>query len=145
MKKEEIKELVAELFREQMATRPSVFRRLWEWATPYISTFLTTAIVFALGMLTMAIIANYSPLTTKTTLEHQAAIGGAVIPFPNASPLPSPWNSLPGDWTVLLLEGEIVDSPLTNTSAPPLPSNPQADAGQAPSTRLLRPLIRRMQ
>ena len=153
MKKEEIKELVAELFREQMATRPSVFRQLWEWLTPHIVPviigvifgMLLTGMLFDSRSPLATLTTNHSPLTTKTTLEHQAAIGGAAIPpfsilaQPNASPLPSLWNSPPGDWIE-----EIADTPFTNTSSEEAsPSSPQVGSGQANSlelypTRLLR-------
>ena len=142
MKKEEIRELFAELFREQMATRPSVFRRLWDWATPYTVPFivgvifgmLLTGVLFDSRSPLATLTTNHSPLTTKTTLEHQAAIGGAAIPFPNASPLPSPWNSPPGDWIE-----ESADTPFTNTSSEEAsPSSPQVGNGQENSQELYR-------
>ena len=117
--------------------KPSKIQSLWNWGKPYI-------IPFVIGVIVGVLITNLLPLTTNhSTLERQAAQGGAAVPpftkstQSNASPLPSPSNSLPGDW----IEG-IVDSPSMSISAPPLPSNPQADAGQVPSTRLFRPLIR---
>ena len=136
--KEELEQLVAEL-REQLQQakeKPTTIRKLWNWCKPYIIPFILGVIV---GVLSACGLSSAISIPQATTIEQQAAQGGAAVPFPNASPLPSPSNSLPGDWIE-----EIVDLPSMNISELPLPSNPQADDGQAPSTRLLRPLIRRM-
>jgi hypothetical protein len=96
-------------------------------------------IPFILGM----IIGNFGqPLsfvsTPQTTLEQQAALGGAAIPFPNSKPSPtlsvSPPNNSKTEPTPALWK---------SLSEPPLPPSPQADNGQTKSTKLSRPLLRR--
>ena len=106
---------------------PSTVQKYWDWCKPYI-------IPFVIGVIVGVLITNHLPLTTNhSTFERQAAIGGAAIPFPNASPLPSPLNSLPGDWIE-----ESADTPFTRVSDETLPSNPQADNGQESSQGLYR-------
>jgi len=74
-----------------------------------------------------------------TTIEHQAALGGAAIPFPSVTPSPMPSEPPLGDWNAAT-----ADSPSMSPSELPLPDSPQADAGQTRSTRLFRPLLRRI-
>ena len=45
---EKIRELFTELFREQMATRPSVFRQLWDWAKPNLPVAICCVIICVL-------------------------------------------------------------------------------------------------
>jgi hypothetical protein len=75
--------------------------------------------------------------TPQTTLEQQAATGGAAIPFPNGKPSPtlsvSPSNNSQTEPTPALWK---------SLSEPPSPSNPQADNGQTKSTKSSRPLLR---
>ena len=131
---------IEDLLLKLTETKPSRLRSLWNWCKPYIIPFILGMIVG--GLLQHVAIA---PQPQATTIERQAATGGAAIPFLNVSPLQSHLNSLLGDSTELLGEGEIAGTPSMSTSAPPLPLNQQVDSGQAPSTRLLRPLIRQTQ
>ena len=115
--------------------KPSILRQCWNWCKPYIIPFLLGVLV---GILATAVCGLPSAVFPPT-LERQAAVGGAAIPFPNESPLPSPSNSLPGDSIT-----ESTASSSTNISELPLPPSLQADNGQTNSQRLFhRPLVRR--
>ena len=98
------------------------------WLKPYV-------IPFFLGM----IIGNFAAVVfaPQPTLEQQAALGGAVIPFPNGSPSPSPSYLPPKD-----SKAGANGSSWKNTSELPSPVNRPADNGQAASTRLFRRLVR---
>ena len=90
-----------------------------------------------IGVMIGLLIANFPTLTTHhsplTTLEQQAATGGAAIPFLKESHLPSLLNSPPGD-----SKTESADSSSMSISEPPLPNSRQADNGQANSQKLFR-------
>ena len=83
------------------------------------------------------------PVVTST-LEQQAAAGGAVIPFPSVSPSPPPLTTPPSDlWEPSPTEEAEEEEELngctsTNTSEESSPSSPQADSGQTTSTRFYR-------
>jgi hypothetical protein len=77
--------------------------------------------------------------SSSTTLEQQAALGGAAIPFPSDNPSPTPSN-LPQRTSTA---GATAASS-TNIFEPPSPSSQQADSGQQDSTRYSRPLLRRV-
>ena len=136
---EQLQQRIAEL---EARLKPSAFREFWNWSKshwlkPYIIPFILGMLVGWLSAAACGLPSAVS-ITQTTTLEQQAATGGAAIPFPNASPLPSPWNSPPGDWIE-----ESAGIPFTRVSDETLPSNPQADNGRANSqglfpTRLLR-------
>ena len=106
--------------------------------------YLSRWLLFAMLLVAIGLhLSSCSPVPPSapaqpTTLEHQAALGGAVIPFPNGNPSPMPSAMPLGDWS-----GEIADSPSMSPSEPPLLDSPQADAGQTRSTRFYRPLFRR--
>jgi hypothetical protein len=125
---------IDEILLKLMEKEPSTFQKIWNWAKPFI-------IPFILGAIFSGLIQQQIPFTlnTRTTIEQQAATGGAAIPFPSGSPLPSPSAPPPEDWKA----GQTAAS-LTNTSEPPSPPSPLADKGQTKSTRLFRPLFRRM-
>ena len=84
------------------------------------------------------------PVATQqtSTLEQQAAAGGAAIPFPSVSPSPPPLTTPPSDsWEpspTEEAEEELNGCTSTNTSEESSPSSPQADAGQTTSTRFYR-------
>jgi hypothetical protein len=110
--------------------KPSVLRKLWNKCKPYFLPFL-------FGMM----LGNFiQPLLwidiAPATLERQAAMGGAAIPFPNETTLPSP-SALPPSDSNKGASGLL----WKNISALPLPNNRQADAGQTKSTRLFRRLV----
>ena len=69
--------------------KPSRIRQLWNWGKPHIIPFTFGVIV---GMLSAAVCGLPSAVNTpqpvigqKTTLEQQAATGGAAVPFPIVS------------------------------------------------------------
>jgi len=116
---------------------PSALQRIWTWCKPYLVPFILGMI---LGGLTFGGCGKIPTLfNTLTTIEKQAALGGAAIPFPSGNPLPSPSPLPPGDSTA-----ESTASSLMSTSAEPSPSSPQADGGKTKLTRSFRPLIRRI-
>ena len=139
MTKKELENLVAEL-RAELATskQPSTIRQFWTWCKPYLVPFILGA-MFGGAVAYSAAVCGLPSAVSQTTLEHQAALGGAAIPFRSGNPSPSLSVSLPRDSNM-----GIADSSLTNTSELPLPPNPQADNGQMPSTRFYRPLIQRI-
>jgi hypothetical protein len=112
-----------------MEKKPTAWQKLWNRIKPHI-------IPFILGMIFGGLLTQSIPFV-QTSLEHQAALGGAAIPFPSGKPSPSLSALLPSDWNE-----EKSDSSLTSTSALLLPDNQQADAGQAASTKLFRRLVR---
>ena len=107
--------------------KPSGIRKFWDRFKPYIVPFILGMMVGNFGQVWSFV---YRP---QTPIEQQAALGGAVIPFPNGNPSPSFLALPPKDSTV-----ERNGSSLTNISEPPLPPNRQADNGQTRSTRLFR-------
>ena len=129
---------IEETLRQLTTKKPSAVRNLWNWCKPYI-------IPFVLGMIVGGLFVNVPisaiPVANRQTsiLEHQAALGGAAIPFPSGSPSPSP-SALPLiDWME-----EPTDLSSTSISEEPSPNNPQADSGRTPSTRFYRLPLRRM-
>jgi len=126
----------------RIEVKPSTVRKFWDWAKPYIVPFIFGVIV---GGMFVNIPTPAFPLVSKISsnstpkLEQQAASGGAAIPFPSESPLPSPLTPPPG----YLIE-EMTDSSLTSISEEPSPPVPQVDNGQRTSRRYSRPLLRRM-
>jgi len=124
------------ILRKLVEPKPSMFRQFWDWAKPYIVPFIFGVIVGGLTFGGQWQLPNVVP--PRTTIEHQAAQGGAAIPFPNGNLSPVPLTLPLGDWSE-----EIADSPSMSLFEEPSPSNPQADAGQTRSTRFYRPLFRR--
>ena len=138
MTKKELENLVAELQMQLTASKqPTTIRQCWTWCKPYLVPFILGMIV---GGLTVTFWQSPAiPGITQTTLEKQAALGGAAIPFQSGNPSPSLSASPPTN-----SKAETTASLWMNTSEPPLPPNPQADNGHMPLTRLFRPLIRRI-
>jgi hypothetical protein len=114
-----------------MEEKPSMIQKLWDQFKPYIIPFILGMMVGTIGQPLSFV---YRP---QATTEQQAALGGAVIPFQNSSPSPSPLVLPPKDSTA-----EWSGSSLTNIFEPPLPANRQADNGQTTSTKLFRRLVR---
>ncbi|MDR0328411.1 MAG: hypothetical protein LBI05_08965, partial [Planctomycetaceae bacterium] len=106
--------------------KPSKFRQFLDRYKQYI-------IPFVIGLLIGVLSSPNSYLLTSNSLPQQAATGGAAIPFPSGSSLPSLLYSPLGNST-----GEPTDSSLTSTSEESSPSNPQADNGQKTSTQYYR-------
>ena len=105
-----------------------VLQKFWKWLKPFLLGVIIGYFVLPSSFVSFP----------QTTIERQAALGGAAIPFPSGSPSPTlsaspPKNSKAGATAYSWM----------NISAPPLPGNPQADNGQTQSTRLFRPLNRR--
>jgi len=127
MTKKELENLVAELQTQLAASKqPSTIRRFWTWCKPYLVPFILGALLGS--------IVTYSAVcglpSAISTLEQQAALGGAVIPFPSGNSSPS--------LLALPLKNSKAEStaPLwMSTSEPPLQGSPQADNGQRTSTR----------
>jgi hypothetical protein len=116
--------------------KPSRTRQLWNRVKPYLIPFILGVIV---GTTLSAASCRLLPASFSTTLEHQAATGGAVIPFGNASPSPMLSSEPQGIWTT-----ELIDLSLTNESEPPSQPSPQADNGQESSQESSRrTLLRR--
>jgi len=139
MTKKELENLVTEL-RAQLvtSTQPSTIRQCWNWAIPSIIPFILGMILGGFVAYSVAV-CGLPSANFPTTLEQQAALGGAAIPFPSGNPSPSLWTSLPKNSTK-----ESTASLWMNTSEPPLPRNPRADNGQPPSTRFYRLPLRGM-
>jgi len=83
MNKKELELLLAEQneqLKQAMALiavlqKPSKVRKYWDWCKPYI-------IPFIIGVMVGVLITNHSPLTTNhSTIERQAAQGGAAVPL----------------------------------------------------------------
>jgi len=139
MTKKELEHLVAELQTQLTASKqPSTIRRFWNRAKPSIIPFILGMILGGFAAYSAAV-CGLPSVVSQTSLEKQAALGGAVIPFPSGNPSPSLSASPPSDSNV-----GTADSSLTTPSEPPLLNSPQADNGQTPSTRLFRPLIRQI-
>ena len=160
---QQIKEEKAQLIAER--NKPSMFRNSWNWAKPYIIPFIFGVIVgglvVSIPIPTMPFVSQQSAKLEQqapvvATLEQQAALGGAAVPFPSVSPSPPPLNSPPSDWSMEeameenmeenreeMEQSEPIDSSLTTTSESPSPSSPQADSGETPSTRYYRLPLRR--
>jgi len=141
MTKKELEQQNAELLenlRQLMAEneKPSAFKKFWNWGKPYIIPFILGMILgLVVGIGGQSIpLGNLTPLT----IEKQAALGGAVIPFPNVSPSPSHSTSPQGN-----SPAESTASSLTNTCAPPSPPSLQVDDGQRILRRSYSPLLRR--
>jgi hypothetical protein len=90
-------------------------------------------IPFILGMILGGVAANCLLPSAQPTLEQQAALGGAAIPFPSGSPSPMLSTSPPE-----ISEAESTASSLMNISEPPLPPSPPAESGQMNSQRSFR-------
>jgi hypothetical protein len=131
-----IDEILLKLIEER--EKPSSLLKIWQWIKPYI-------IPFVLGMIT----GNFcqAPILfapqPQTSIEQQAALGGAAIPpFSNwtqQSGSPSPGlATLPPE----NLMKESNDFSSMSTSALSLPVNRPADAGQTTLPRLLNPRTR---
>jgi len=133
MTKKELENLVAEL-RAELATskQPSTIRQFWTWYKPYLVPFILGA-MFGGAVAYSATVCGLPSAVSSTTLEHQAALGGAAIPFRSGNPSPSLLASPPEN-----SKTESTASTLMSTSEPPLPPNPRADNGQIPSTRFYR-------
>jgi len=140
MTKKELEQMNAELqasLRQLLEAKEKPFKivQFWNWFKHYI-------IPLIVGMIVGLFIAHYSSLTTNhlplTTIEQQAASGGAAIPFPSGTPSPTPSTSLPQDSTA-----ESTASSWMSTFEPPSPSNPQADSGQTNSQRSYRQTLLR--
>ena len=121
--------------------KPTAFCAFWRgcqegfllgayWIMPY-------TIAFLLGVFSCTLVNEYKrPQVTKNeqqTLEQQAALGGAAIPFPSGSP--SPWllTTPPKD-----LPAESTAHWWMSTFEPPSQANPQADNGQTNSQESFR-------
>ena len=115
--------------------KPTALSAALNWSKPYIVPFVFGAI---LGFL-ISFVSQPQTTSQHQTIQQQAALGGAVIPFPNGSLSPSPLALLPNDSNV-----GTADSSLTNSSELPLHVSRPADAGQTNSMRLFRPLGQRM-
>ena len=115
--------------------KPSGIRKFWDRFKPYIVPFILGMMV---GTFSAAVCGLPSAVfTPQTPIEQQAALGGAVIPFPNGNPSPSPLYALPRD-SKAERNGGVQTPSLTNISEPPSPPNPPVDNGQTRSTRLFR-------
>ena len=112
----------------------AAFCRLWAAVSKYIIPFVLGIIAGSVWQ--PPVLFQQQP----ATLEQQAALGDAAIPFPSGKPSPMPATPLPKD-----SNREPSGSSWTSPSELPLPANRQADAGQTTSTRLFKPLIRRTQ
>ena len=159
----EMQELLLKLLAER--NRPSMFRQFWDRCKPHIITIILVMIVcgqFVYIATQAKPVANQQSAKLEqqapvvATLEQQAALGGAAVPFPSVSPSPPPLNSPPSDWSMEeameenmeenreeMEQSEPIDSSLTTTSESPSPSSPQADSGETPSTRYYRLPLRR--
>ena len=115
--------------------KPSRIRRLWNWGKPYIIPFILGMIVGSAAVSLLPTADSHLP--SPSTLEQQAATGGAVIPFPSGKPSPSLLVS-----PLIGSTKEPSGSSLTSPFEPPSPANPQADNGLTESTRLFRRLTR---
>ena len=124
---------IEELLQQLTQKKPSLLRRLVNWCKPFIIPFILGMLVggIAVPIALQGKAANFS--------QQQAALGGAVIPFPSVSPSPS-LSALP------LIDSmqEPSGCTSTSTSEESSPSNPQADAGQTTSIRFYRTLRRLM-
>jgi hypothetical protein len=131
-----------EILRRMTEKKPSKIRQLWNFCKPYI-------IPFVFGMLFGHFVSMpfaFSPQPTiehKTTLEQQAAQGGAAIPFPSGNPSPTLSTPPPENSTALgdrreTAETQSTASSLTKISEPPSLPNPQADNGQTNSQKSFR-------
>jgi hypothetical protein len=115
----------------------ATLRRLWKWGKPYI-------IPFILGMLFGQLVSlpfTFTPqpvIEQRTTLEQQAALGGAVIPFPSGNSSPMLSTSPPKNSEGYEPPTESTASMWKKVSEPLLPSNPQADTGQTNSQKSFR-------
>ena len=120
-------------------SRASMIQRFWAWCK---QNYQTLVVSILLSLLIVTNVPNpiryFVDKPQPTTIEQQAAQGGAVVPFWNDKPSPVPLKSPPEN-----LKRERIGSPSMSTSDSPLPPNPQADNGQKESTRSFRPLIRR--
>jgi hypothetical protein len=137
MTKKELETRVAELERlllKQTEKKPSRTQQCWNRVKPYIIPFI---LGMMLGTALSATAYRLHPTASPTTLEQQAALGGAAIPFPSVSPLPM-LSALPQDNSTT----ESTASKWMSPSEPPLPDNPPADDGLTNSTRLFRRLAR---
>ena len=131
----QLTEMVRQLLEAKQ--KPSVLLQWWNRCKSYIIPIILVMIVcgqFAYIAIQTKPIANQQ----STILEHQAAVGGAAVPFPSVSPLPPLLTSPPEN----LIE-EPSDSMSTNTSEESSPNNPQADSGQKTSERYYRLPLRR--
>jgi hypothetical protein len=99
---------------------------------PYIIPFILGMMV---GYLMFGTTGNLLPpaFDTRTTIEQQAARGGAAIPFPSGNPSPTLWSP-PQENS----KTELTASLWMSTSEPPLPNSPQVDNGQTNSQRSFR-------
>ena len=116
--------------------KPSRIGQFWKWIKPYIIPFILGMILGGTAVILLPSASSRLP-SPLATLEHQAALGGAAIPFPSGKPSPS------------FLVSPLSDSPkepsgssLTSPSEPTSPPNPPAGSGQTESTRLFRRLTR---
>jgi len=129
----DIEDMLLKLVEER--AKPSRLRQLWNRGKPYIIPFILGMIVGGAAVSLLLAAGNFP--APQATLKHQAAMGGAVIPFPNGKPSPMPSAPPPQNSTT-----ESTASSWTNPYEPPLPANPQADNGLTESTRLFRRLTR---
>jgi hypothetical protein len=113
--------------------KPSRIRQLWNWGKPYIIPFILGMMFAQLFPMLPLTFSPQPVIEQKMTLEQQAALGGAAIPFPNGKPSPTLSASPPEN-----SKTEPTSASWTKTSAPPLPANPRADNGQKISTGLFR-------
>jgi len=133
-----------ELLRLATTPKPSKVQQFWTWCKPYLVPFILGAMLGGVVAYSAAV-SGLPSVVSQTSLEKQAALGGAAIPpfpqwtQPKGNPSPSLLALPPSDSNM-----GTADSSLTSTSEPPLPNSPQADNGQTPSTRFYRPLIRRI-
>jgi hypothetical protein len=111
--------------------KPSWLRQIWNWIKPSLVPFI-------LGMIVGGLVSPI-PFSSQPAHEHQAALGGAAIPFQSGNPSPRLSSLPPSD-----SKAEGSDSLLTNISEPPLQANPQAVDGQTTSTRFYWLPLRRM-